>query len=794
MDIRELLGNKIVFFDGGTGTLLLEKGLKSGMLPEIWNIENPEALKDIHKRYFKAGADIVMANTFGANRIKLHDSPYSVEELVYAGVKNAKASGNGAVALDVGPTGKLLAPLGDLDFEDAYDAFREMMVAGERAGADLIHIETMSDTYELKAAVLAAKENTTLPVFATVVFDEKGNLLTGGDIECVVALLEGLGVDALGINCGLGPIQMIELVKEMIDCASIPVIVNPNAGLPRAENGKTVYDVSVDEFAKVMHEMVEMGVWGIGGCCGTTPEHIALMVELCRDAIPKPIISKQYTMVTSYARAVKIGDSPVIIGERINPTGKSRFKEALRNQDIDYILREGLSQQENGAHILDVNVGLPDIDEVAMMQRVMLELQSIIDLPLQIDTSSIPAMESALRRYNGKAMINSVNGKRESMDEVFPLVKKYGGVVVGLTLDESGIPDTAEGRYEIAQKIVNTAETYGIKRKDIVIDVLCMTISSDPKGAMTTLQALQLVKEKLGVKTILGVSNISFGLPQRENINANFYTMALQKGLDAAIINPNAEGMLRSFYSYRALAGIDYNCSDYIAKYAVSSEVPTFNNETKMPLRQTIEHGMKELAHAAAKELLKDEKPLDIIQNYLIPALDKVGQGFERGTIFLPQLLMSAEAAKLAFEAIRLAMQETGDVPVKKGKIILATVKGDIHDIGKNIVKVLLENYSFDVIDLGKDVDPTVIVEVACKENVHLVGLSALMTTTVPSMEETIRILRKTKPDCKVMVGGAVLTQEYADMIGADSYSKDAMGAVHFAQKVLCTAENGNIV
>ncbi len=787
MDIRKLLGTRVVFFDGGMGTLLQERGLEPGGLPELWNTEHPEVLTEIHRAYREAGADIATANTFGANRIKLAGSGHDAAALIAAAIANARAATgeDGLVALDIGPTGKLLQPLGDLSFDDAYAAFADMVEAGAAAGADLVLIETMSDAYELKAAVLAAKEHCELPVFATVVFDEKGKLLTGGNVPGVVALLEGLGVDALGVNCGLGPVQMTPFVTELLRYASVPVIVNPNAGLPKFENGQTTYDIDADTFAATMRGFAAQGAWVLGGCCGTTPEHIRALHAACADLAPQPIVPRHDTIVTSYARAVVAGDSPLIIGERINPTGKSRFKQALRDGDIDYILGEGFAQQDSGAHILDVNVGLPEIDEPDMMVRVMREVQAVIDLPLQIDTSNTVAMERALRYYNGKAMVNSVNGKRENMEAVFPLVAKYGGVVVGLALDEGGIPETAEGRFAVAKKIVDTAATYGIDKKDIVIDVLCMTVSADRYGAVTTLEALRRVREELGVKTILGVSNISFGLPQRPQINATFYTMALQNGLDFGIINPNSEDMMRAYHGYRALAGIDENCADYIAQYGNAPKSAAVIEKADMTLGEAIEKGLQERAHTAATALLATQQPLAIIDGELIPALDRVGKRFETGELFLPQLLMSAEAAKAAFEVIKLHLAQHGGAQQKRGKVILATVKGDVHDIGKNIVKVLLENYSFDVVDLGKDVDPQLIVDTALREDVHLVGLSALMTTTVPSMAETIRRLRQDKPDCKIMVGGAVLTQEYADRIGADCYSKDAMGSIHFAQKVL---------
>ncbi len=787
MDIRTLLGTRVVIFDGGMGTLLQERGLAPGGLPELWNIERPAVLTEIHRAYRDAGADIATANTFGANRLKLAGSGHDAAELIAAAIANARAAmgADGLVALDIGPTGKLLQPLGDLSFDDAYDAFADMVKAGAAAGADLVLIETMSDAYELKAAVLAAKENCKLPVFATVVFDEKGKLLTGGNVPGVVALLEGLGVDALGVNCGLGPVQMAPFVTDLLRYASVPVIVNPNAGLPKFENGQTTYDIDADTFAATMHTFAAQGAWVLGGCCGTTPDHIRALHASCAAIAPPPIEPKRDTIVTSYARAVVADDSPLIIGERINPTGKSRFKQALRDGDLDYILGEGFAQQDSGAHILDVNVGLPEIDEPDMMVRVMREVQSVIDLPLQIDTTNITAMERALRYYNGKAMVNSVNGKRENMEAVFPLVAKYGGVVVGLALDEGGIPETAEGRFAVAKKIVETAAAYGIDKKDVVIDVLCMTVSADRYGAVTTLEALRRVREELGVKTILGVSNISFGLPQRAQINATFYTMALQSGLDFGIINPNSEEMMRAYHGYRALAGIDENCADYIAQYGNAPKTAAAAEKADMTLGEAIAKGLQERAHTAAAAMLETQQPLEIIDGELIPALDRVGKRFETGELFLPQLLMSAEAAKAAFEVIKLHLSQHGGAQQKRGKVILATVKGDVHDIGKNIVKVLLENYSFDVIDLGKDVDPQLIVDTALREDVRLVGLSALMTTTVPSMADTIGRLRQDKPDCRIMVGGAVLTQEYADMIGADCYSKDAMGSIYFAQKVL---------
>ena len=792
--LRERLGKELLYFDGGMGTLLQERGLQPGELPETWNLLHAEEIREIHRKYIEAGSDIVLTNTFGANALKFHDDAYSLEEIVNAAVGHVKAAaeqaGNGRriyTALDIGPTGKLLKPMGDLDFETAYEAYKEVMIYGEKAGADLIHIETMSDTYELKAAVLAAKENTSLPVFATTIFDERGKLLTGADVPSVVALLEGLRVDAFGINCGMGPEQMIPILEQITKYSSLPVIVKPNAGLPKQKNGQTYYDVSPEEFAEVMKKIVEMGAVVIGGCCGTTPDHIKAMADACRMIPIKPVEKKNFTMVSSYGQSVFLGTGSKIIGERINPTGKKRFKQALKEHDLDYILREGITQQDNGAHILDVNVGLPDIDEPALMKEVVQELQSVTSLPLQIDTVDVEAMEGALRIYNGKAMVNSVSGKQESMDKVFPLIQKYGGVVIGLALDENGIPADAEGRVQVAKKIIAEAAKYGIEKKDIVIDALAMTISSEPEGAKITLETLRRLRDEVGVCTVLGVSNISFGLPSRPIVNSIFYTMAMQNGLSVGIINPGSEDMMKAWYAFHALMALDSNCEKYIARYAQqpgTTPVQAAGGKHTMTLQSAIERGLKEEASSITAELAEQKDALDIIIEELIPALNNVGEGFEKGTVFLPQLLMSAESAKSAFAVLKERMDQSGEVQEKKGKVILATVKGDIHDIGKNIVKVLLENYSFDVIDLGKDVPPEKVVETVLEQDVHLVGLSALMTTTVVSMEETIRQLREKAPDCLVMVGGAVLNQEYADMIGADFYGKDAMQSVHYAQKV----------
>ena len=800
MDIREELGRKIIFFDGGLGSLLQERGLKPGELPETWNLTRPEVLYDIHRAYLDAGADIILANTFGANGFKYDN----LEEIVTAAVVNAKKavadSGRKAyVALDMGPTGKLLKPMGMLDFEECVSIYADVVRYGAKAGADLILIETMSDTYELKAAVLAAKENSNLPVVATVVFDEHHKMLTGATPEVVVALLEGLRVDAIGMNCGLGPKQMKPIFETMARYASIPLVITPNAGLPRSENGKTVYDVGPEEFAEDMEEIINMGAWMAGGCCGTTPAHIKALTERCSGITPKPLTDKDYTIVTSYSTAVELGGRPVIIGERINPTGKSKFKQALRDNNMEYILEEGVKQADSGAHILDVNVGLPEIDEPAMMRRTVYELQSVLPLPLQIDTTDPVAMEQAMRIYNGKPMINSVNGKEEIMHQIFPLVQKYGGTVVGLALDEAGIPDTAEGRLAVAKKIYDTAAQYGIKPKDIVIDALTMTMSTDNNSANITLDTVREIKAH-GGRTVLGVSNISFGLPQREVINSGFFLMAMQAGLSAGIINPNARAMIQAYDTYCVLGGFDSQCMSYIEKYAVAEPTPVAQTVTSvkqagkavtgnLSLTDCIVKGLKEQAYKATKDELGTKDTMEIINGELVPALDIVGKGFEKGTVFLPQLLMSAEAAKAGFEAIKEYVSSQGTNQEKKATIVIATVKGDIHDIGKNIVKVLLENYGYDVIDLGKDVPPETVVDKVIETHAPLVGLSALMTTTVVSMEETIKKLHESAPWCKIMVGGAVLTQEYADMIGADFYGKDAMQSVYYAEELLNPAK-----
>ena len=672
--IKDRLGKELLFLDGGMGTLLQEKGLAPGELPEMWNVTHPEEIKTIHRNYIEAGSDIVLTNTFGANALKFHSADCSLENIVKTSVRLVKEAADETdiaedaadmtgdrrtvyTALDIGPTGKLLKPMGDLAFETAYEAFREVMIWGEEAGADLIHIETMSDTYELKAAVLAAKENTSLPVFATVIYDERKKLLTGADIPSVIALLEGLRVDALGINCGMGPEQMLPILEDYAKYSSLPVIVKPNAGLPKQRDGQTWYDVDPVEFAGYMEKIVSMGACVIGGCCGTTPEHIKAMTDQCRGMEIVTPTEKEDTIVSSYGKSVFLGIGSKIIGERINPTGKKRFKQALKEHDLEYIMREGITQQDNGAHVLDVNVGLPDIDETAMMKETVQELQSVVNLPLQIDTVDADAMEAALRIYNGKAMVNSVSGKQESMDKVFPLIQRYGGVVIGLTLDEEGIPEDADGRIRIAEKIIAEAAKYGIRKKDIVIDALAMTISSEPDGAKVTLETLRRLRNEIGVNTVLGVSNISFGLPARPIINASFYTMAMLEGLSAGIINPSSEDMMKAWYAYHALMNLDTNCERYIGRYGVSEPTPSGREKTAggssgiqdLTLKECIEKGLKEDAGRLTEKMAAGREPLDIINDELIPALNHVGDGFEKGTVFLPQLLMSAEAAKTAF-------------------------------------------------------------------------------------------------------------------------------------------------
>ena len=769
-----------MFFDGAFGSELQKNGLKKGELPENLNIHSPEIVAKVHKSYLDAGCNIISTNTFGANSLKFDN----VNEIITKAVeitKNAIAeSGKEAfVALDMGPLGKLLKPYGDLEFKTAYDLYKEQVIAGANAGADLILIETMGDLYEIKSAILAAKENTDLPVLVSMIFDEKGILLTGADIKTAVITLEGLGVDGIGMNCGLGPDQMLELLKEMKKYSSTPIFVQPNAGLPVSINGVTTYNVTPQEFAQKQLEILKNGACALGGCCGTTPDHIKAMIDLCKNEPIEKINKKQITAVTSYSKTVIFENKPIIIGERINPTGKKMLKEALRNNDMDYIYREGVTQVDAGADVLDVNVGLPEIDEPTMMQNAVLGLQSILNTPLQIDTSDAVAMEKALRIYNGKPMVNSVNGKEKVMEEVFPLVKKYGGVLVCLTLDENGIPETVEGRIDIAKRIIDKAEEYGITKENLVFDPLCMTVSTNKDNAKITLECIEKLTNDIGVKTVLGVSNVSFGLPNRELLNSAFFTLAMQKGLSAGIINPKSDAMMNAYYSFCALNGLDDNFEQYIANVTdTKAEVKT----TDVDLKTAVIKGLKSQAKELTKQELKTKTPIEVIDGILVPALNEVGKGFEENTIFLPSLLMSAETAGASFEIIKEYITDSGEKTEEKGKILIATVEGDIHDIGKNIVKVLLQNYGFSVIDMGKDITPEAIVEKAEKENIKLVGLSALMTTTVPSMEKTISLLKEKNPQIAVMVGGAVLTEDYAKTIGADFYGKDAMASVRIAE------------
>lgn len=798
MNAKEFLKTELVILDGGMGTLLQEAGLCPGEHPETWNISHPDVIRRIHADYFNAGSNIVNTNTFGANILK-----FSAEELdgiVKAAVENARTAAvlsvgtqEKFVSLDIGPTGKLLKPYGDLEFEDAVRIFSETVKLGVKYGVDLVTVETVNDSYETKAAVLAVKENSDLPVIVTNAYGEDGKLMTGASPEAMVAMLEGLGADVIGVNCSLGPVQLLPVVKRMLSVASVPVAVKPNAGLPSSVDGRTVYDVTAEEFAECVADMVKLGARAVGGCCGTTPEYINALAEKLKTVEPLKVIQKNISVVSSYTHAVTFGRSPVLIGERINPTGKKKLKEALISENMDYILEEGIGQADSGAHVLDVNVGLPQINETEMLKRVVRELQAVTDLPLQIDTSDTGAMESALRIYNGKAMINSVNGKQESMDAIFPLVKKYGGFVVALTLDESGIPEKAEGRVAVAKKILSVAEKYGLNKKDIIFDPLAMTVSAEPNAARETLKAVKMLSD-MGCNTSLGVSNVSFGLPTREWVNAAFFSQAMQNGLSAAIINPYSVEMRKAWYTHRVLHAIDENCADYIAfAGSVHESVQACTSQTKAAesgadsdvseLQNAIRRGLTAKAGEITVALLAGgAEPLGVVQNEIIPALDDVGRGFENKTVYLPQLLMSAEAAKCAFAEIKKKVEAEGNRDGKKMTVVLATVHGDIHDIGKNIVRLLLENYGFDVIDLGRDVPPEDVVAAVVRSGAPMVGLSALMTTTVPAMEETIKLLHGTVPTCKIAVGGAVLNREYADRIGADAYCKDAMQTVRYAE------------
>ena len=804
MLVTDYIKEHISFLDGGIGTLLQERGLKPGELPEKWNLTNPDIITSIHKSYYDAGSNIVITNTFGANSFKFSDD--ELDKIISAAIKNVRTAASQSTssqekftALDIGPLGQLLKPLGNLDFEDAVSVFSKTISIGAKYNPDLIFIETMNDCYETKAALLAAKEACNLPVFVSNAYSENGKLMTGATPAAMVAMLEGMGADAIGVNCSLGPKQLSGVINEYLKYSSVPVLVKPNAGLPVIKDGKTVYNVLPEEFSEDVADFIKRGVHIAGGCCGTTPAHINAVVKKARDLTAVPIEQKHNTIISSYTHAVLFDKSPILIGERINPTGKKRLKQALADKDMDYILDQGISEQEKGVQVIDVNVGLPEIDEVEMLTKSVCELQSVIDTPLQIDTSDPIAMEQALRRYNGKAMINSVSGKQAVMDAIFPLAQKYGGLIVALTLDDDGIPATVEGRMSVAKKILTEAKKYGIDKKDIIFDPLAMTISADPDSANVTLECIRKIRTELGCHTSLGVSNVSFGLPSRSMVNSTFFSIAMHNGLSAAIMNPNSVEMLGSYHAFRAIAGLDENFAEYIeftqnnvpaapaAQTASKAAAPSKTNDYGSPLKNAIIKGLKDKSADITCEMLKTTDAMTIVTDEVIPALDIVGEGYEKGKMFLPQLLMSAESAQAAFEKIKSAMQSSAQNTTVKCPFVIATVKGDIHDIGKNIVKLILGNYGFEVFDMGKDVPARDIIDKVIEVNSPLLGLSALMTTTVPSMEETIKLARKEAPWCKVVVGGAVLTQEYADMIGADKYAKDAMDTVRYSEEIYNT-------
>lgn len=790
VDVREKLKNDKLIFDGAMGTMLQNRGLKIGQLPEALNITSPDVVIDIHKKYIKAGADIITTNTFGANKYKLIDSNYTVKEVIDAAIGNAKmAIGDKDIyiALDIGPIGELLEPMGTLSFQEAYDIFKEQVISGVENQVDLILIETMTDLYEAKAAVLAVKENSDLPVFCTMSFEEDKRTFTGCNPTSMVMTLQGLNVDALGLNCSLGPKELEPIINDILDISRIPVMVQANAGLPTVVNDETIYNISPNEFASYCAKFVEKGVKVIGGCCGTTDEYIKELVKSLKDVDLGETNPKAFSGICSPTNAVIIQGAKVI-GERINPTGKKKFKEALVNGDIEYILKEAISQVDAGAEILDVNVGLPEIDESKMIVRVIKEIQSILDTPLQIDSTDPKVIESGLRVINGKAIVNSVNGEDKTLENILPIVKKYGASVVGLTLDENGIPESAEERFRIAEKIVKKALEYGISKEDIYIDCLTLTAAAQQEGVKETLKAITMVKEKLNVKTILGVSNVSFGLPNRELINKTFLAAAIYTGLDLIIMNPLKKDMMDTIKASKVLWNEDKGAVNYLATYENTKNIesPVSNTPNKdRDLFQIILKGLGEEAKAATKKLLETKEALEIVNEFIVPALDLVGDRYEKGEIFLPQLIRSAETVKASFEIIKESLSNESIDNISKGKIILATVKGDVHDIGKNIVKVLLENYNYEVIDLGKDVSKETILEAAVENNVKLIGLSALMTTTVKSIEEIIKTLKAKDSNFTIMVGGAVLNEDYANMIDADYYGKDANSAVAIAKEVL---------
>ena len=778
--------SEIILLDGGMGTMLQAAGLPIGQLPELWNVTRPEAVTAIHRRYVEAGSRVLYTNTFGANRCKAAGCGRSVRELVEGGVRCARAAAEGRdvkVALDIGPTGRLLEPLGDLGFEEACEIFREIVVSGAEAGADLIVVETMSDLNEMRAAVLAAKENSNLPVWATMTFEATGRSFLGVTVGAMALTLTGLGVDALGFNCSLGPKELLGLVRELREWTALPLILKPNAGLPDPATGE--YHITPEEFAAELSQAPALGVSILGGCCGTTPEFIRAAAAALRDLRPAPRPKKTRCGVCS-ATTVAETNAVRVIGERINPTGKKRFQQALREGDIDYIVLRGVEQQDAGADILDVNVGLPGLDEPEMMRRTVRALQAAVDLPLQIDSSDPRAIEAGLRACCGKAVVNSVNGKAEVLETVLPLCKKYGAAVVGLCMDENGIPQDWRGRVAIARRILDAALAHGIAKEDVFIDCLTLTVSAQQEQAVETLRAVRAVKEELGLHTVLGVSNISFGLPARETITRSFLTQAMYAGLDLPIVNPNQSAMMDAVAAFRVLSGQDRDSEDYIRRFAAApAEAAPVQNGGEISLGEAIMRGLPREAAALTAKALEEMDELETVERLLIPALDRVGERYERGEIFLPQLMKAASAACAGFDLIKTRIAKRGGSAVSKGKIVLATVRGDIHDIGKNIVRVVLENYGYTVVDLGRDVPPQTVVEAAIREDAKLVGLSALMTTTVKSMAETIEALRESGHDCRIMVGGAVLTEEYAAQIGADYYAKDAKQSADIARKVL---------
>ncbi|KAA8667770.1 homocysteine S-methyltransferase family protein [Clostridium sp. MT-14] len=783
---------KFIFFDGAMGTMLQRSGLQPGELPEILNVTNAEIIKKIHRGYLEAGADIIISNTFGANELKYNSSNYNIEDVITAGVKIAKeeaACMGKLVALDLGPIGQIMEPAGNLSFETAYKLFKNQVIVGKKAGADLVLIETMSDLYETKAAILAAKENTTLPVFCTMTFQQDGRTLMGTDPKTMVVTLEALGVDALGVNCSLGPSELQGIVDEILEYSSIPVMVQPNAGLPRYDGKNTIYDITPEEFSRNMAIMAKKGVRIFGGCCGTDPEFIKATVSALENIQPIDIKEKDYTAICSSTNTVILGEGIKIIGERINPTGREIYKKQLKSGDVSYIEKEAVTQKEEGAHILGLNVGLPEIDEVKMMEKAIKAIQKVVRLPIDIDSPNPSVLEAGARVYNGKPIINSVNGRKNIMEKVFPIVKKYGGCIIALTIDEKGIPDSAEGRVKIAEKIIKTAACYGINKKDIIVDCLTLTASAQQREVMETVKAVKLVKEKFGVKTVLGVSNISYGLPRRCILNRTFLAMALDAGLDLPIINTQDQGVKDVVAAFEVLANLDKEADNYISIYGSKNDVLSKNDkedkgESEGDLKSAIIDGIEDRAVRITSQLLKNKMAEEIVNYNIIPALDEVGRMYESQDIFLPQLIQSAETVKKSFEIIKKKILEDGEKNIEKGNIVLATVKGDIHDIGKNIVKVLMENYGFDVIDLGRDVDIEKIVNTVRENDIKLVGLSALMTTTVINMKKTIDALRENELQCKIVVGGAVLNQNYADMIGADYYAKDAREAVKIAEEV----------